>query len=143
MSGGAWAVRLGGSPSLIDQADDLALLREPVQLLLGEDERAVIGHLEYAAAGRLQGQVGDLAPVGADKLFRQTDGVRQVVSEDAELNGDLHVMPPVIKYCIYSSMGSASLRPMAGDSPATDGRTSRGVLLPSFPPQPQQEWGPG
>src|SRR4051794_22883241 len=52
---------VGGSPSLIDQADDLALLRETVQLLFGEDERAVIGNLEHAAAGRLQGQVGDLA----------------------------------------------------------------------------------
>jgi hypothetical protein len=107
-----------GSPSLIDQADDLALLWETVQLLFGEDERAVIGHLEYAAAGRLQGQVGDLAPVGADKLFRQTDGVRQIVSDDAELNGDVHVMPPVIKYCSYSSMGLLKAATRAGRSAA-------------------------
>ena len=106
---------------LIDQADDLALLRETVQLLFGEDERAVVGNLEHAAAGRLQAQVGDLAPVGADKLFRQTDGVRQVVSDDAELNGDLHVIPPVIKYCIYSSMElliAAAMPAAAGDRPA-------------------------
>ena len=114
MSRGAWAARLGGSPSLIDQADDLALLWETVQLLFGEDERAVVGHLEHTAAGRLQGQVVDLAPVGADKLFRQTDGVRQVVSDDAELKGDIHVIPPEIKCCIYSSMKSLIAAPHAG-----------------------------
>ena len=123
MSRGAWAARLGGSPSLIDQADDLALLRETVQPFFGEDELAVIGNLEHAAAGRLQGQVVDLAPVGADKLFRQTDGVRQVVSDDAELDGDVHVMPPAIKCCIYSSMKTLTAatharRQATGDKPA-------------------------
>jgi hypothetical protein len=105
---------VSGSPSLIDQVDDLAPLRETVQLLFGEDERAVIGNLEHATAGRLQGQVVDLAPVGADKLFRQTDGVRQVVSDDAELNGDIHVMPPAIKCCIYSSMELLIAAPQTG-----------------------------
>ena len=109
---------VSGSPSLIDQADDLALLRETVQLLFGEDERAVIGNLEHAPAGRLERQVADLAPVGADKLFRQTDGVRQVVSDDAELNGDIHVMPPAIKCCIYSSMELLIAAPPAGRSAA-------------------------
>src|SRR5437764_11902188 len=51
------ATALSTSSPLIDQADDLALLRETVQLLFGEDELAVVGNLEHAAAGRLQAQV--------------------------------------------------------------------------------------
>jgi hypothetical protein len=135
---------VNGLPSLIDQTDDLALLRETVQLLFGEDERAVIGHLEHAAAGRLQRQVGDLASVGADKLFRQTDGVRQVVSDDAELNGDIHVMPPAIKCCIYSSMellSAAEKHNLAADRPTSAQAASGRQVTPFEDDQPRDHAG--
>jgi len=135
---------VNGSRSRIDQADDLALLRETVQLLFGEDERAVIGNLEHAAASRLQRQVGDLAPVGADKLFRQTDGVRQVVSDDAELNGDIHVMPPAIKCCRYSSMELLSVAEehnLAADRPASAQPASSRQVTPFEDDQPRDHAG--
>jgi len=144
VSRGAWAARLGGSAPLIDQADDLALLRETVQLLFGEDERAVVGDLEHTAAGRLQGQVADLAPVGADKLFRQTDGIRQVVSDDAELNGDIHVMPPAIKCCRYSSMELLSVAEehnLAADRPASAQPASSRQVTPFEDDQPRDHAG--
>ena len=127
---------------MIDQADDLALLRETIQLLFGEDELAFIGDLEHAAAGRLQGQVGDLAPIGADKLFRQTDGIRQIVSDDAELNGDIHVLPPAIKYCTYSSTralhGCDPRRP-SDRRQATGDRRQNGYVREDRPePRPAQ-----
>ena len=76
--------------SLVDQRHDLALFREAIEAFLGEDQLTVIRDLEHAAAGGLQVEVFDLAPVGMDKLFRQADGIRGVVSNDAKLDCDIH-----------------------------------------------------
>ena len=78
---------------LVDQGDDLALVGETVKALFGEDQLTVKGDLEDAAAGRLQVEVLDLASVGVYQVFRQTDGIRQVVSHGAELYGDVHYAP--------------------------------------------------
>ncbi len=77
--------------ALIDKLEHLALLRETVEALLGEDQLAVVRDLEDTSAGGLEVEVLDLASVGVDKLFRQTDGIGCVVSNDAELDRDFHM----------------------------------------------------
>src|SRR5438105_1324068 len=58
----------------------------PVQGRLGEDEIAVEGHLEAAFPGALQlDGVDHMRPPG-EEFIRQTDGLGDVVSGDAELD---------------------------------------------------------
>lgn len=76
--------------SLVDQRDNLALLGEAIEAFLGEDQLAVVRDFEHTATGGLQVEVFDLTSIGMDKLFRQTDGIGGVVSNDAELDRDIH-----------------------------------------------------
>ena len=68
--------------------EDLFLRREAPFLVFGEDALGVDGHLEDAAAA-----ADDLAV--DSELFldfrRQTGGARQVVSNSAVINFDLHI----------------------------------------------------
>jgi hypothetical protein len=76
--------------SLVDQRHDLTLLRETIEAFLGKDQFTVGCYLEHAATSGLQVEVFDLTPIGMDKLFRQTDGIRSIVSNDAELDRNIH-----------------------------------------------------
>jgi hypothetical protein len=70
---------------------DLAVFRKPPQFLLGEDQVAVDGHLKNASA-----PLDELRP-DPDFLLhsvRQTGGARSVVSDQAELELDLHLLGP-------------------------------------------------
>ena len=82
--------RLKDLSALVDQRHNLTLFRETIEAFLGEDQFAAVCYLERAAAGGLQVEVFDLTPIGMDKLFRQTDGIRGIVSNDAELDCDIH-----------------------------------------------------
>jgi len=79
--------------SLVDQRDNLALLGEAIEAFLGEDQLAVVRDFEHAATGGLKVEVFDLTSIGMDKLFRQTDGIRGIVSNDAKLDRDIHSVP--------------------------------------------------
>jgi len=100
-------------PSLSYQPHNFARLRMPAELRLLEDWRAVDRHLESPTAA---GREGD---EGAGVLFtnrgRQTGGPGFVVSDDAELDGDLHAWTLVGS---QRKVISASARSLRRKSPA-------------------------
>jgi hypothetical protein len=71
---------------LLDQRWYLTQVRESTETLLGEDQRAVELYLEHAPAARVQAEITDGAPIFVDQLFRQTDGIGEVASNDAKLD---------------------------------------------------------
>jgi hypothetical protein len=77
----------------VEDAADLALLREAAGRELGEDERVVLLHLEAASIGRDQDQGFDVALETLEQLLRQTDGPGLVVSDRAVADLDVHGFP--------------------------------------------------
>jgi hypothetical protein len=77
----------------VEDAVDLARLREAAGRELGEDEHVVLLHLEAASIGRDQEQGLDVALETLEQLFRQTDGPWLVVSDRAVADLDLHGFP--------------------------------------------------
>jgi len=78
------------SQGVFDQPQDLARLRVASQPLLGEDPAPIHVHLEYAARGLDELDFG--VRVGLPNLGRQTGGPRLVVSNDAVLDGHMHIV---------------------------------------------------
>jgi len=72
---------------LLEQRGQLTLVGEPLLLLLAEDERAVQRHLEDPFGPRLQLHPGDDRGIAVEDVGRRTDGPFQIVSGDAELDG--------------------------------------------------------
>ena len=73
-----------------DDGVHLARFGMALQRQLGEQQLAVQGHLEPAAAAWQQGHTGDPGRPSVEKLSRQTGGSIGVVSDDAELDGEVH-----------------------------------------------------
>jgi len=82
-------MRLGADGSRLERRGDLAGLREPACLPLGEHQLAV--HLDVEDAARPFDELGLDAGLLLD-LCRQTGGARIVVSDGAVLNGDGHTL---------------------------------------------------
>lgn len=74
---------------LAHQLHDLSRLRVPPGGLLGVDQLAVHDDLEGARAARDEPEVAEDRRPAAEDLVRQTDGTGDVVSGDAELDGDV------------------------------------------------------
>ena len=71
----------------LERVDDRVLAREPAGLMLGVDRRPIDDHIEDAAAS------ADQLGVEAERLSnlgRQTGGPREIVSDAAVVNLDLH-----------------------------------------------------
>jgi hypothetical protein len=80
-----------GTNPLSEECGDFPLLGVPAQRRLREDEFAVKGDLEPTLRGGQEFDVlDDRRPAGKD-LVRQTDGTGNVVSGDAELDGEAMV----------------------------------------------------
>jgi hypothetical protein len=79
-----------GSDALLDECGDFTGLGVATNRSLGEEKRAIEGHLEAAFRGRQQLDTGDDRRPSRKQFVRQTDGARNVVSGDAEL--DLEVV---------------------------------------------------
>jgi len=73
--------------------------------LLGEHQVAIDHHLEDAAAGGDECQLGDGAGVVPEDLGRQTDGSVRIVSDHAVFDADLHDVP------LFSTLRGAATPP--------------------------------
>ena len=73
----------------LGQLEDLSRLRKAVELDLAEYQLVVERHLESALGSRTQGDVDHDRRPGPQDLSRQTDGLLEVVSGDAELDRDV------------------------------------------------------
>jgi hypothetical protein len=87
------------SDALTHEADDLAGVGVAADGRLGEDQLAVEGDLEPTLGRGLEGQVGDQRSPAVEQFVRQTDGTGNVVSGDAEFDGEVvpgieHRTPP-------------------------------------------------
>ena len=71
-----------------DQSHDLSRLRVAPERLLGENEATVYRHVEHAARGLYQAELG--IGKGLFQLSRQTGGSGLIVSNDAVLDRDEH-----------------------------------------------------
>ncbi len=99
-----WAA--GSSPP-VDDRRDLTLLGKTVETFLGENQVAVVDDLEDTPARGLEIEVLDLAAVGVDKLFRQTDGIGGIVSNDAELDRDVHLHSIPVLFWLWHTFDDA------------------------------------
>jgi hypothetical protein len=72
----------------LGESDDLAGFGVAAQGCLGEDQLTVEGHLEAALGAREKVERLDDRRPSRQEFVRQTDGSRDVVSGDAELDGD-------------------------------------------------------
>lgn len=86
----------------LELCQNLAGLRAPAQLFLGEDRLAVGDDLEDAPGGGNQTHRRHIVFLGLEDLFRHTDGMGEIPSTGAELDGDLlhlpHRRPPGVFY---------------------------------------------
>src|SRR5579864_7701545 len=95
-----WRAALTPSGSrTFELGEDLAGLRAPAQLLLGEDRLAVGDDFEDASGGGNQAQRRHIGFLRLEDLFRHTDGIGKVPSTGAVFDRHLlelrHRRPPV------------------------------------------------
>ena len=70
------------------QLEDFAVARKAFQLELAEDQLIVEAHLEAAFGARADRHFDQVWRPGPENLSRQTDGLPEVVSRNAELDRD-------------------------------------------------------
>ena len=75
-----------GADSVPHQTANLARLGVPPERRFGENEVTVEGHLEATPGRRKHGDVRDHGSPPGEEFVRQTDGARDVVSGNAELD---------------------------------------------------------
>ena len=78
----------GRAERRLREFEDFARVREAAKLHFAEEQLIVEGHLEPTLAPGAQGNVDHDGCPGSQDLSRQADRLVQVVSRDAELDGD-------------------------------------------------------